>query len=209
MSSWIPRTTRSGIEYGGSASHWYWDYPTNPGAYYDPSLGTYDLALPNCTTLAYGRIIENGDPIPISGWHAAQNWHLALANNWTYIPYDFNRVRPGDILEWSGSRNHVAVVEKIENGIIYVSESIYCDDYGVGTGYRSPAVWGNTKQSVNDHGLTYFPNYYYHYGQMSYAYGYNVPPDYILLNPNPHTPDAQFKFFVKKRKTERRRIRYV
>ena len=183
-SAWIPRTSVVGIRYGDDHDYYWWDYGYNPGAYYDPSLGTYDLALPNCTTFAFGRVQEGGSFKPVGpGWYAGANWHSHLINGWTYVPYSFSAVEPGDILEWSNGRNHVAVVEKIENGIIYVSESVYRDDNGGTTGYRSPGVWGSTKASVNAYGLATYPSDYFHYGRMSYAYGYNVNPDYILKNP--------------------------
>ena len=208
MSSWIPRTSVVGIRYGDANDGTYWYYPTNPGAYYDSGLGTYDLALPNCTTYAYGRVLEQGSPAPISGWHSAQAWHNALANGWTYVGYSFANVEVGDILEWSSGRNHVAVVEKIENGIIYVSESIYRDDNGGSTGYRSPGVWGSTKAEVNAYGLANYPNDYFHYGRMSYAYGYYVDPTYILKNPMTFT-DEKFKFFSHRKLTKRRLTRYA
>lgn len=209
MNRWIPRTTVIGIRYGDSNDGTYWYYPTNPGAYYDPGLGTYDLALPNCTTYAYGRVLEQGSPAPISGWHAAQNWHEALANGWTYVGYSFSNVEVGDILEWSTPRNHVAVVEKIENGLIYVSESIYRDDYGGTTGYRSPGVWGSTKAQVNAYGLSHYPDDYFHYGRMSRAYGYNTNPTYILKNPTTFLKGLPTFLLRNKHNNRRRIVQYV
>ena len=134
-------------------------------------------------------------------------WWNHLINGWTYVPYSFNDVEVGDILEWSNGRNHVAVVENIENGIIYVSESIYRDDNGQTTGYRSPAVWGSTKTSVNAYGLTHYPNDYFQYGQMSYAYGTAVNPTYILKNPVTYDDRESCWLFRKRKNT--RRIIYV
>ena len=92
MSSWIPRTTYNGIEYGGSHDFYWWDINYNPGAVFDSNLGTYDLALPNCTTYCYGRIQEAGDPIPVSRFANANNWHNYLTNGWTYVSFNINNV---------------------------------------------------------------------------------------------------------------------
>ena len=206
--TWIRRNSRNGIEYGGSASQYYWNYPTNPGAYFDPSLGTYDLALPNCTTYAYGRILEAGDPAPITGWHNAAAWHAYLTNGWTYAPFNFDMLMLGDIVEWSSNgRNHVAVVEEIDrtNRLYYVSQSLYTDDNGGTSGYRSPAVWGTTKQSVSDHGITYWPNRCFMFSGWAWVYD-GAAPDYILMNPNSRAAPAvtPFAFFGKRRRLKRR-----
>ena len=182
---WTPRTTRSGIEYGASKGKFYWNDKYNAGAVFVSSLGTYDLALPNCTCYAYARILESGDPAPVPyGFPNAKNWHSALINGWTYEKYDPKKCKRGDIVEWSGSRSHVAVVEYInEYGEVCISQSFYTDDKGTASGDRSPAVWGKTKQSVNDYGIRNYPNRYFIYSTDSYPYG-GVKPTYILHNPN-------------------------
>ena len=213
MSSWIPRTTNANMI---PSNRYFWDDSLNVGAtfyvwypYYGASgavyCNTYNLALPNCTTYAYGRILEAGDPAPISGFHNASAWHSNLANGWTAIPYNINNVKAGDILEWVGS-NHVAVVEKVENGTVYVSESAYTDDNGGVYGDRTDTVWGSTKQSVYNYGTINYPNRFFHYGTFYFGSG---NPTYILKNPNPHTPDTNtFRFFSRKPK-RMRRLRYV
>ena len=65
MSSWTPRTVYNGIEYGGNHQQYWWDENLNPGATFTIALGTYDYALPNCTTYCWGRILEAGDPVCI------------------------------------------------------------------------------------------------------------------------------------------------
>ena len=206
---WTPRTSRMGIEYGGASSVYYWNSGLNPGATFDAGLNTYDLALPNCTTYAYGRIIEAGDPAPITGWHNASAWHSYLTNGWTYEAYSDHTVRQGDIVEWcTGGRNHVAVIEGWDGnlGIIYVSQSYYTDTSG-GLGYRDYHICGSTKQSVSDWGISSWPNKFFIYDSVYSTYG--VAPDYILRNPNsiPDTPDSHI--FVTSKRKRSRRIRYV
>lgn len=208
MSSWVRRSNRSGIEYGGTASNYYWDYSLNPGAYYDPGLQTYDLALPNCTTYAYGRILETGGQAPISGWHNALAWHSYLINGWTAIPWDINNVKVGDILEWSsGGRNHVAVVEYINSlGQPVTSQSFYRDTSGGSSGTRDYTICGSTKQSVSDWGINNYPNAFFNYNGYLYVYG--VAPDYILVNPITYDV-GEFKFFNFNKSRKRRRKIYV
>lgn len=206
MSSWTPRTSVTGIRYGQTNDKYYWDYSWNPGAYFDSSLNTYDLALPNCTTYAWGRVREMGAPGPITGWHNASAWHAYLTNGWTYVSYSLANLEVGDIVEWT-SGNHVAVVEKIEGSTVYVSQSYYCDDNGQATAnYRSSSLWGSTKASVDNYGYSHWPSRYFNYGLITSAgLGY---PQYILKNPVTYS-DTQFKFFISKRKNKRRRIIYV
>lgn len=210
---WTRRNTRTGIEYGGSASQYYWNEALNPGASYDASLGTYDLALPNCTTYAFGRILEAGDPAPITGWHNANAWHAYLTNGWTYEPYNFDNAFLGDIVEWAGNgRNHVAVIEERDanNRLVYISQSFYTSDNGTASGYRSPAVWGSTKQSVSNYGIANYPNRFFIYSGLAYPYG-GVEPTYVLKNPNSHAPDPtqKFTFFMKNKKGKRVNKIYV
>lgn len=211
--TWIPKTSNSAIVYGGSASHYYWDYPTNPGAYFDPNLGTYDLALPNCTTYAYGRVLEAGDPAPISGWHAAMNWHSAMVNGWQAVSFvgHSDEVRPGDILELTGSNNHVFVVEQvIATRYWVITESYYTDDNGGVSGYRTPGVWGSTKASVNNYGLTNY-NYRYWHSRIYDCRNADSPdlwPDYILFNPNSRSSSSNM-LIMNKTSLKRRIIRYV
>lgn len=213
--TWIPLTDRSVIEYGGSSSHYFWDYPPNPGGYYDPNLGTYDLALPNCTVYALGRVLMVGDPAPIGpGFYSAANWHNHMINGWQAVPFvgHSDEIRPGDLLELTGSNNHVFVVEEVlETRYWRITESYYTDDNGGVSGYRSPAVWGSTKTSVNAYGLANYPYRYWH----SRLYDCRTPnspdlwPDYILLNPNSRDAGINFRFFANKKTIKRRISKHV
>ena len=204
MSNWIPRTVYNGIEYGGNHAFYWWDETLNPGATFTTSVGTYDYALPNCTTYCWGRMLEAGDQIPVSYLANANNWHNVLTNGWTYVLFSVNACEPGDILEWTGSDNHVAVVEAISNGVVYVSQSFYTDDNGTPYGNRSPAVWGTTKASVSAYGLTNYPYRFFNYNPDTAAYGYH--PNYILKNPAHHGSDQPLDAWLLQRKRKKMKV---
>lgn len=206
MSSYVPRTTISGLEPGGSANSYYWVASINPGATFDPGLNTYDLCLPNCTTYCFGRALEVGSPAPISGWHNASAWHNYLINGWVAVPYSLANVEPGDILEWAtGGGDHVATVEAIINSTPYVSQSFYRDTSG-GFGYRDYTICGSTQTSVWNWFLANYPDAVFNYNSMYYAYG--TAPDYILKNPKVFNADG-FRFLITNKKSKRRRTIYV
>ena len=185
MSNWIPRTAYNGIEYGGFHDFYFWDTAYNPGAVFDPILNTYDLAIPNCTTYAYGRILEQGDPVPVSSLVNANQWHNYLTNGWTYRPFVASLCEPGDILEWAaGTDNHVAVIEDISGSVIHVSQSFYTSDNGTSSGNRTGAVWGTTKAAVSAYGLANYPNRFFNYDLDTSAYGHVAL--WLLKNPTHH-----------------------
>lgn len=220
-STWIPRTNNNGLD---PSNFYYWNTVYNDGAYfytwypYEGASGavwcnTYNLALPNCTTYALGRILEAGDSRPLNAYFPnASNWHSNLANGWVTIPYNPVNVEIGDILEWSTSGNHVAVVENIINDNIYVSESAYTSDNGTAGGDRTDTIWGSTKQSVYNRGVNVYPNRFFHYGMGSIWY--SSSPNYILKNPAHHgrsTTGNTRKLFVMlpTKLTSKRRLIYV
>ena len=201
MSSWTPRTNRTGLEYGGSANPYYWDNANNPGA-------SFYYCMANCTTYAFGRILEAGDPAPISGWHNANAWHAYLINGWTVLPYSPHTVMIGDLVEWVGA-SHVAVIEAADPnlGILYVSDSYYIGDDGTVNSSRTlGGVMGSTLQSVSNWMITNYPGSFFHYGNMYESVGSD--PDYILRNPRNNPQVGTFKFIGKKQ-NRKRRILYV
>ena len=123
MASFTPRLTSDGIYYGQYAGYLYWD----------PAYNNYAVnkswMMANCTCYAYGRALEIGSPAPVSGAWSAYRWNNLTINGWYAIPYDRNNVDAGDILQWGDyyggdlSHNHVAFVEKVENGVITTSNS--------------------------------------------------------------------------------------
>lgn len=168
------RTTNKWLEYGGSASKFYW---TNVSV---------SNALPNCTHYCYGRCQEEGVPVPMDKERDASIWHKNLQNGWTYIKYDPGKVHVGDIIEWSRG-NHVAYVEKISNGIIYISGSFYTGDHGKSY-YKGKYDERSqtTYQQVSDYYLKNYSYRFFHYVPVeteSSWCGYS--PDYILVSPKP------------------------
>lgn len=185
--SWTPRTTRSGIEYGGYASSYYWDPGTNPNA-------TYGNCLANCTTLAYGRPLEEGCRAPVSTIADASNWHLYVSNGWTAESYSgyVSNIKAGDIIEWPG---HVAVVENVSGSTIYCSSSLYTGDHGRAywppgsSTYdtRSAAVMGSTLQDVSNWMIANYAWRFYEYVDVDTISNVRlggVNPTYILVNPD-------------------------
>lgn len=202
MSNWTPRTNNSGLEYGGSANPYYWDSNNNPGA-------SFWYCMANCTTYAFGRILEAGDPAPITGWHNAGAWHAYLTNGWTYEAYSPHTIRQGDIVEWV-SGNHVAVIEGWDAnlGIIYVSQSYYTGDDGTVNSSRTMGgVMGSSLQSVSNWMLANVPYRFFNYDSL-YSSGLG-DPDYILRNPGHQTPVGQCKFLTALKRSKRRRTLYV
>lgn len=160
MSNWTPRLTKAGIGY---ANMFWWNPSINPNA-------NTSYCLPNCTTYAYGRILEAGDPAPVSRIRNANHWHEVLTNGWTYVNYHPSLVEAGDILEYANGNNHVAVVEKVENGVITISQS----------GFRDR----DTSWSLAHISQYFEANYPEAWFNLIWNWG--GPPTYILKNPMHH-----------------------
>lgn len=184
-SGWIERTNINGIKYGESAASYYWDSSINPNA-------NFNYCLPNCTTYAYGRVLEAGCEAAVSAIHNAKNWHNYLTNGWQAINYSEDLVGMGDILEWTeGSAGHVAIVEHINP--IMISASDYTDD-SCGwplSGHRTPGIsWGGSPypiSSISDISRWLSmkaPNRFFRYGTLSNECSRaGAYPVYILKNP--------------------------
>lgn len=178
--AWTPQNSLSHFVYGaGTWSRYYWDPSYNPGA-------TFNLCLPNCTTLAYGRPLENGYPAPVTEFRNAQNWHLYVntGEDWYLMTYTSGMALiPGDIVEWSNGENHVAVVETTGTDP-YISGSWY-------TSRSSSLVGGNTMQDVSDYFSVNYPTRFYHYKRLSWENangGHGHEPDYVIRYGGSPTP---------------------
>lgn len=105
----------------------------------------YGYGLPNCTAYAFGRAYEILGHEPSLSWNGASQWYNYNASNGYY---KYGRTpKLGAIACWTyGSGGHVAVVEKIENGTITLSNS----EWGGRTFYLTtasisdPVVGGNS-----------------------------------------------------------------
>lgn len=185
LSAWIERTNIEGIKYGDDSAGFYWDVSNNPNA-------SFGLCLPNCTTYAYGRVLEAGCDAPVSSIHNAKNWHNYVTNGWEAINFSEDILSPGDILEWTaGSAGHVAVCESINP--VMISASDYTDD-SCGwplSGHRTPGVsWGgspyriSTMSDISRWLSQKAPNRFFRYGSLSNENSRaGAEPAYILKNP--------------------------
>lgn len=185
LSAWIERTNVEGIKFGESSSGYFWDVSNNPNA-------SFGLCLPNCTTYAYGRVLEAGSDAPVSAIHNANSWHNYVTNGWEAIAFSEDALSPGDIIEWSvGSAGHVAVCESISPAM--VSASDYTDD-SCGwplSGHRTPGVsWGgspyriSTMEDISRWLSMKAPNRFFRYGSLANENSRaGAEPSYILKNP--------------------------
>lgn len=173
------RQTIDGLSYD-AGNKFYWDKNVNPGA-------TVKLGLPDCTTAAYGLVLEGGLPAPVSkSYGEAGEWHLYLINGWIAAPYNEYKgnIKVGDIIEWSKG-NHVAVVSSLSGGI-KVSASFY-------TGIHGKAYYGNdydTREGINS--LKELNDFFYNKYQYRFFHFVDVneeskwcghEPDYVLIAP--------------------------
>lgn len=156
---YVPRTTNPGT--GGT----YYSKPGNPF----PSPGW------NCTWYAFGRAYEILGYRPnLSTSHARDWWGYNKSTN--AFRYG-SEPRPGAIACWWGDGTyiygHVAVVEKVENGVVYTSSSSY-GTRGAGSTWAYDFRYG-VKENVP--------------GFQGYIYIYNQPtpppkPDHLPLPVN-------------------------
>ena len=178
------RTTIEGMEYGGSASKYYWNPALNPNI-------NVNNGLPNCTTFAYSCILESGQKAPVISIKSAGEWHKYLTNGWKAVPYEEYKknIKVGDIIEWSRG-NHVAVVSSISKGI-WISGSFYTGIHG--KSYYDGSY--DTREGINN--LKELSDYFY----KDYQYRFfhfcpletenqwcNATPDYVLVAPNVINP---------------------
>lgn len=185
LSAWVERTSIEGIKYGDGSSGYYWDVSNNPNA-------SFGLCLPNCTTYAYGRVLEAGCEAPVSSIHNANNWHNYVTNGWQAINFSEGDLSPGDIIEWSvGSAGHVAVCESVNPTMISASD--YTDD-SCGwplSGHRTPGVsWKGSPYTISTMSdisrwlSMKAPNRFFRYGSLANENSRaGASPTYILKNP--------------------------
>ena len=123
--------------------------PSSSSAYYNRELNRYfqvGSGMPNCVAYAYGRIYEMNGEAPLITHGSAGDWYFINKSN-GYYEYG-SEPKLGAVACWS---RHVAVVEKIDDNGITLSESHWHGRYF------------NT--------VTY-SNLSSHYGQTFYGYIY-------------------------------------
>lgn len=187
--SWVSQNSRAHFRYGaGDWSKYYWNSSNNPNA-------TFALCLANCTTLCYGRAIENGWSPPVTVIRNANLWHNYVNTpDWEVLNYSEGmQLKAGDIVEWSA--NHVATIE--EDGTDpYQSSSWYTGNDGTGSSNRTASViGGSTLSAVDSFMNTNYPYRFYHYTKLSIENqqaGGGYAPRYVLRytkdTPTPPTP---------------------
>ena len=215
MSNWTPRTTYSGIEYGGTASQYYWSTTYNHYAY--PSI-----CLANCTCYAEGRQAEGGLTSAVdftwaqsdlgglpSAWQF--HWYPNTAAGWVSANFAGNnsKLKPGDLVIWSDNtngqtRNHVAVIEVVYSSRRWlISESLYTE----GNGIRATANFNSISNwMLNNVPARFFTSRVLDLDNPSPSWYGDQWPDYVLYLNN---SVGAFKFFTSKNKMKRRRIIYV
>lgn len=136
--------------------------------------------LPNCTTLSYGAIIQDGKLPPVSVIRNAEYWHLNLVNGWTFINYDKDKLEIGDIIEWT-TKNHVCVVSRIEEDKKMISASFYTGEDGTSKSKRTSF---QSMEQVSNFMLTNYPNRYFHCWDIEDENKWvGGLPQYILKHP--------------------------
>ena len=100
-------------------------HSTNPYYYSDKNIFyKYGFGMPNCTAYAWGRAYELLGESPKLSVDSAHYW-WGYNKDGGYYPYG-DEPRLGAIACWNNSSGgHVAVVEKIEDGVITFSNSGY------------------------------------------------------------------------------------
>lgn len=136
--------------------------------------------LPNCTTLSYGAIIQDGKLPPVSVILNANLWHTVLTNGWTFIKYDENKLEVGDIIEWTAD-NHVAIVSKIEEDKKIISASFYTGQDGTSKSKRTKFA---SMEQVSNFMLTNYEKRYFHcWDILEECKWVGGLPQYILKHP--------------------------
>ena len=171
------------LKYGGKYHAFFWG-DLNPNA-------TIPNGLANCTTFTYGDCMRDGWQ-PVSRITNANTWHTVA--NGEVIPYDRNLVKKGDVIEWVNGC-HVAKVDDIIDGEIYLNCSWYTGEHGV-------AIWNgsydtrhfSSEQEMSDFFIENYPTRYYHYWAIEQeSRGVGAEPTYIIRRLPMLEPDGENK----------------
>ena len=171
------------LKLGGKYNSFFWG-DLNPYASIQNGLG-------NCTNLCYGDCMRDGWS-PITKAVNACNWHLYA--NGEVIPFDVNLVQVGDVLEWVGGC-HVAKVDEIIDGVIYLNCSWYTGIHGVaryGDGWDTRPF--TSLQQLSDFMVNNYPTRMYHHWTLEQENrGVDDTPRYIIRKPNVIKADGENK----------------
>lgn len=163
----------NGLEYGGAFHTFFWDTKNNPNAIIDNGLA-------NCTTFVYGDVLRDLNKPMVSRIANAGNWHNYLINGWLKIPYEKDKLKIGDVIEWS-KKNHVARYSNTG----YVSGSFYTGIHGkayYNGGYDTRNF--SSLKELSDFMISNYPYRFFHYiGIDTECSNVGGQPDYILVMP--------------------------
>ena len=171
------------IKYGGKYHAFFWG-DLNPNA-------TIPNGLANCTTFTYGDCLRDGWQ-PVSRIVNANNWHKYA--NGEVIPYDRSLVKKGDVIEWVNGC-HVAKVDDIIDGEIYLNCSWYTGEHGVAiyNGSYDTRHFSSEKE-MSDFFIENYPTRYYHYWTIEQeSRGVGAEPTYIIRRLPMLEPDGEDK----------------
>ena len=149
---------RKDLAYGGKYHSYGWTKEYNKNA-------TVADCIPDCTTLVIMVCWIFGLPLPVGSIPSASEWHLHLINGWKKRSFDRNSLKRGDIIQWV-NRCHVAIVDKVENGQIFLHCSWYTGQNGkakIDEHTFDPRTQFSSTQEVNDFMLANYSYRFYHY----------------------------------------------
>jgi len=171
------------IKFGGKYHPFFWG-DLNPNA-------TISNGIANCTTFTYGDCLRDGWEV-VSRIVNANQWHTVT--NGEVLNFDINLVEVGDVLEWVNGC-HVAKVDRIENGKIYLNCSWYTGVHGVAIYNGS---WDtrpfSSLQELSDFMFTNYPTRTYHNWTLEQeCNGVGGQPQYIIKKPHIIEADGEDK----------------
>ena len=167
------------LKYGGKYHPFFWE---------GVSISN---GLANCTVMTYGDCMVDGWQ-PVSRIVNANNWHNYA--NGIVLPFDYSAIEKGDVLEWVNGC-HVAKVDEIIDGVIYLNCSWYTGVHGVAV-YNG--AWDtrpfSSLQELSDFMITNYPTRFYHHWSLEDENrGVGSLPQYIIKKPNYIKPDGENK----------------
>jgi hypothetical protein len=166
----------------GRYSPYFWDKSINKNA-------DIENGLANCTTMVIGLCLLENNPYPVSRIVSASRWHEVLINDWKCIPFDFKKVKVGDIIQWT-TKGHVCKVSNIVDGKIYIRGSFYTGEHGVAYyngGYDTRPF--QTLQELSDFMFNKYPERLFHEWTLDTEIQYvGGEPNNILVLPNTLVP---------------------
>lgn len=176
------RFTINDLSYEGRYHDCFWNKDYNKNA--DITNG-----LANCTTAVIGFCLAENNPLPVSRIVPASEWHNYLTNDWKKIPFELDKVKVGDIIQWV-DKCHVAKVADIVDGKVYVNASFYTGEHGksIYNGEYDTRPWTSLKE-MSDWMIANYPTRFFHCWDLEKeSQMVGGVPEHILVLPNTIVP---------------------